>query len=198
MEAPVTLFWVLGIAAVKTIISLGLIKSGDIALVWPNIYEKHEFWRIITCVFHASGMSTSLLIGMIRMKFVMALEKEVYGRHRAVFVFHCTIVVAIVVLLSMLARSMVYVADVLMTALMYIWSKVLSSHRDNVVFFVEIPAQFMPFIWILYSIVFGGHRGPEELMGVIAGHIGFTLFFTLPIARGRPIIVVPNMLKNLL
>jgi hypothetical protein len=178
-------------------ITFGLLKMESLALLWPNIWEKFEVWRLFTCFFAMGPFSLNFAIHT----YVMYQNCKRYeanpfntGAGGTTPDFLWLVLVCGMFLLVVAYYFTLYVlGEPIMYSIMYVWCRRAPDEVQSM-FGFKFKALYLPWVYMLIRIVMGGAI-TEPLIGVAVGHLYYFLVEILPVTPGYnlgPLVYTPK------
>lgn len=102
----------------------------------------------------------------------------------------------------MLAASLVpffnfyFLASPLIFMLVYVWSRNFPSASVSIMGFFSVEAFYVPFAFMGISLISGGNW-VSDLLGIIVGHLYYTLKWLLPSQGRQSFLETPQFVKNM-
>eukprot|EP00545_Synedropsis_sp_CCMP1620_P001139 CAMPEP_0119004334 /NCGR_PEP_ID=MMETSP1176-20130426/1083_1 /TAXON_ID=265551 /ORGANISM="Synedropsis recta cf, Strain CCMP1620" /LENGTH=290 /DNA_ID=CAMNT_0006956025 /DNA_START=82 /DNA_END=954 /DNA_ORIENTATION=- len=199
----VTQYW-FGATLVLTLAgNFGMIHPSNFLLIWDQVKDKFEIWRLLTCFCYAGKFEFPTLISLfLLMNFSKQYESSGpfntgAGGGTADYVFMWIFgaitmvvskpVISLVLPVStrLMTRSMIYYV-------LYVWSKRHPTAQANI-WGIPVKAIYLPFTYVIISIFIGAPYR-DMVQGIIVGHIYYFLVDVVPQVYGKDVLHTPQFL----
>jgi len=174
---------------------LGILDLNNFVLVPQLVWQKFHIWRLFSCLFVAEPSFNYLMLLYFLYQYCRRLEEADYQGKPAdmaymlMVLFSTTIAVGLVMNMGVLFK-------VPIIAVIYVWCNL---NKDQIVpfyFGLKVPAQYLPWVLCLFSMVVGG-SGMTELLGIFVGHVYYFFKFRYAQDFGGPdLLETPMWLKR--
>lgn len=199
---PLSRSW-LGLCVLTTLgTRLSLINPYNIILLFPQVFENFEIWRLFTNFLFFGPFSFNWAIQMyLLVSYAARLESDPYRTTRGAtygdvgdFAF-CLLFNAMLCLVVGWVMELVILGPVLSFSLLYLWSRRNPEAPVKIWMFALKGAQ-LP--WALTALGFlMGNSPTMDLAGIFVGHVFYFLVEVLPLQRGHDVINTPDWLLHL-
>ncbi|KAL9554433.1 hypothetical protein MBANPS3_002819 [Mucor bainieri] len=182
--------------ATTAISTFGIISPSSLILYWPNIRNKLQLWRLVTCFFF-NKISLGYAFNVYFLyRNSLQLENEVFQGQPADYMFFHLFTSG----LQLAASSLfgIYVlSDGLLLSIAYLWAQ---HHRDMPVTFmfgIRFKALYLPWAMIASDFLMSGAIPKASIAGMVSSHIYYYLTSIYPSQGGRRYLQTPEFLKRL-
>lgn len=181
----------------STLASLGILSPYYLYYDSSLVFRELQIWRLLTTFTFFGTFSFPFLIAMvILVRFSRALETHPsFMNDFAGFIWAVVFMAVVMLLLSCLV-TMPFMGSGLVFGLLYVWSK---KDSDSVVPFwggFMVKGFQFPFVLMGFRILLGGNI-IDDLMGLLAGHLYYTLREVVPHDYGYDLLKTPFFMKSL-
>merc|ERR1712018_508888 len=160
------------------------------------IFTRNEYWRLVTSFCYFGNLNISFLFHMLFVyRYCKMLEEESYRGRTADFILlfifsgFLTIIAGLITHSPFLGQSFTQI-------FVYIWSRRNPFSLLSVFGFI-IRAPYLPYVFMLFSLVLGGEV-MSDLVGIIVGHLYYFIEDVFPHQEGGfRILHTPDFLKRI-
>lgn len=147
-----------------------------------------QYWRLVTTFIYFGPLSIDLLFRVFFLQRYSRLIEEAAGHTSADFSWLLLYATSFLLLLSPLL-SLPFLGSALSSSLVYIWSRRNPETRLHLLGLLVIPAPYLPWVLIAFSLVVHGIIPKDEICGVVVGHIWYFFSDVYPSLHGghRPL-----------
>jgi Derlin-2/3 len=172
-------------------------------LIWENVKDKFEIWRLLTCFCYAGKFEFPTLIALyLLMNFSQNYEKggpfnTGAGGGSADYLFMLLFGAITMIVTQPLLNLIIPISGKLMCRnmiyyVLYIWSKRHPMTNANI-WGIPVKAIYLPFAYVLISL-FVGAPYMYIVHGIIIGHIYYFLVDVVPHVYGKDVLTTPQFL----
>jgi len=163
---------------------LGIVNLSNFVLSTDLVWNNFHIWRPLTALFVAEPSFNYLMLIYFLYQYCRRLEENDYQGKPAdmaymlMILFSTTIAVGCLMNLAVLFKIPII-------AVIYVWCNL---NKDVIVpfyFGLKVPAQYLPWVLCLFSMVVGG-SGMIELLGIFVGHVYYFFKFRYAQDFGGP------------
>ncbi|DBA75375.1 hypothetical protein WJX77_010985 [Trebouxia sp. C0004] len=194
---PVTRYFATACLALTTLVNFKLISPYLIYLSWSHIL-KLQVWRLVSPFLFLGGFSFRFLIQLIWLvTYGRTLESSTFQFSTPDFVYMFMFGMG-----CMLAASLIpffkfpFLASPLIFMLIYVWSRNFPTASVSIMGLVSVEAFYVPFAFLGISLI-SGNDWLSDVLGILAGHLYYTLKVLLPAQGRQSLLETPQFVKNL-
>ena len=160
-------------------VSLDIVSPLKLYFNGPLIFQKHQYWRLLTCLFYKGDLSAHTIFDFFMfMRYSGQLEKGTFRNKPAEFIifliFGCMNFLIFAYLLGFQ-----FISSCLSTMMLYLWAR---KNPNNVMNFFDVfqfRSCFLPY-FMLSMIVISGYDPTMDILGSLVGHIYYFLEDIVP------------------
>lgn len=176
---PVTKVLFGGSFGVTVAANFGILPMMSLVFDGYMIWHKFQIWRMVTCLFFFGKLGFPFLMSMFWLySYSLRLEQGHFEKRTADYVWACTFVWAVLLIIAWLASNMI-IGQSFVMAIVYIWCSMNADQIVNFWFGMAFQAMYFPWVLLAMGILTGG-SGIPDLIGIFAGHLYFFLKIKYP------------------
>ncbi|XP_031495394.1 derlin-1 [Nymphaea colorata] len=177
---------------------LGLVNPYYIALIYSEVLQRFQIWRLITNFFFLGKFSINFGIRLLMIaRYGVQLEQGPFARRTADFLWMMIFGASCLLAFSIVPQMRSYFLGVsLVFMLLYVWSREYPNAQINIYGLVTLKAFYLPWTMLALDVIFGSPLLPD-LLGIVAGHLYYFLTVLHPLAGGRNIMKTPVWVHKL-
>ncbi|ORZ00081.1 Der1-like family-domain-containing protein [Absidia repens] len=178
--------------------TLRLIKMDRLALIWPLVLKKYEFWRLLS-TFYTSHLNLSFIFNLYFMyMYSTRLETEVFQGQTADYVYFLLLTNGTQLVLDKVFENVFFLSGALVPSLMYLWSRHFPNQIVSFMFGLRFKAIFLPWVVAGYEYVANNGRVPySTLYGIGSAHLYYYFKSIYPTRGGRRYLDTPRFFQRL-
>ena len=159
----------------------------QIALFWPLVLRRRQFWRLLTSFFYGGQGITLLFNTLFLYRTSVELETQMFLSDAADYTWSLIMMAAAVVLFNLPLQSPILFHPMI-SALTYVWSVHTPDALVNLFGVITFEAQLLPLVNLGMDLVMGGPRLMlESATGLAAGFLWHKIRGIAPAGRSaRP------------
>ncbi|KAJ1983370.1 hypothetical protein H4R34_001320 [Dimargaris verticillata] len=165
-------------------------------LVWPLVLQRFQVWRLVTCYFAQPLILSTLFDMYMLVQYSSRLETDVYARRKGDYAFFICFIMASGWLLSYF-QQFYMLFDVLLFAIVYLWSRHFPTQRVRFIFGIEFQGMFLPWALLALSFLQQNVLPLTEVFGILAAHIFHHLTQPSQSPRGPPLLSTPTFFHRM-
>jgi hypothetical protein len=194
---PFTKIYLCASSITTLLVSIGIVSPYSVYYDSSLVFSNLQIWRLLTTFTFFGTFSFQFLISMvILVRFTRALETHPsFMNDFAGFMWAVSFMAAVMLLLSYIV-TMPFLGSGLVFGLLYVWSK---KDSDAAVPFwggFMVKGYQFPFVLMAFRILLGGNV-IDDLMGLLAGHLYYTLKEIVPHDYGYDLLKTPFFMRSL-
>ncbi|OAX77460.1 hypothetical protein ACJ72_08241 [Emergomyces africanus] len=184
---PCTRWWTAATLATSVLIQCGVVTPFQLFYSFRAVFVKSQYWRLLSTFIYFGPLNLDLLFHVFFLQRYSRLLEEAAGS-TATFAWLLLYATSFLVLLSPLL-SLPFLGSALSSSLVYIWSRRNPNTRLHLLGLMAIPAPYLPWVMIAFSLVMHGIIPKDEICGVVVGHIWYFFSDVYPSLHGghRPL-----------
>ncbi|KAJ2846778.1 hypothetical protein IWW36_004185 [Coemansia brasiliensis] len=198
---PFTRIYTTGIVGLTLALKLQLVTPYQLFYTYQTAFIQGEYWRILTSFLFLGELSFDWILNIyFIVHYCRELEEGSYLNRPADFVWMVLLLCAALLAISPYLGT-VFLGDVLVTALTYMWSRHYSFMFINFMGLFMVPAAYLSWIMIAFSSVVENRWPIPEVMVILVSHIVWFLSEEWPRraeSGGKRLICAPRFLCKLL
>jgi Derlin-2/3 len=192
---PFTKYWGILILAFSLLTTLAVPPA--LLVFDPSAVLHGEIWRLFTSPFVLGRLDFQLIIQMfLPLSLIRTFEQSQYPNRLSVLVFMFIFMSIITFILSGIFDSGA-IGSSLLTGFTWVCSRHYGNQVVQLFMILPVPLKWLPLVDLLMSFLQGGSLR-HGIIGIVAGHTVFFLFYVLPVVLDRPILQTPPILSRLL
>ncbi|CAN6456809.1 unnamed protein product [Victoria cruziana] len=181
-----------------TLFHFGLVNPYYIALIYSEVFQRFQIWRLVTNFFFLGKFSINFGIRLLMIaRYGVQLEQGPFARRTADFLWMMIFGACCLLAFSIVPQTRSYFLAVsLVFMLLYVWSREYPNAQINIYGLVTMKAFYLPWTMLALDVIFGSPLLPD-LLGIVAGHLYYFLTVLHPLAGGRNIMKTPAWVHKL-
>lgn len=176
-----------------------LISPFSLYLNYRLIFEKYEFWRILTNFFFFGMPSLDFVFHMyFLVRYCRLLEEGPSFRGRSADFFVMLMFGAGIMLAIAPFSSVLFLGYSLTFMMVYVWGRRNETFPMNFLGLFNFPAPWLPWVLLAFSVLLGASP-VVDLLGIFVGHVYYYLEDIVPRMpgrfRGKRLIFTPSIVR---
>jgi len=171
-----------------------LVQPYQLILLWKQVKDKFEIWRLYTSLIYAGGFSFNFAMHtLVLYENCKRYESNPYntgaGGNSADMLWMLFLTSSLLHLISY-NFDLMLLSEALLYVIMYVWSR----REPNVplnIFGLRLKSMYLPWAYVAIRLLMGGSI-TEALLGIVVGHIYYFLVEVLPVSHGYTLIKTPK------
>lgn len=160
-------------------VSLELVSPLKLYFNWPLIWNKRQYWRLVSSLFYKGELSAHTVFDFfIFYRYSSILEKQAFRNKPAhyivFFVFGC-----LNFLLAAYGLGLQFMSNCISTMMLYIWARMNPNIPFNFLNVFNFRSCFLPYFMFML-ILLSGYDPTMDLVGNLVGHLYFYLTMVVP------------------
>jgi Derlin-2/3 len=160
----------------------GILPSYNLVLLWPQIYNNFQIWRLFTAVVYAGGFSFAYAMHLYMLySFSLRYEANTINtgaRGSAADYLWMLLIFSVTLWFLGYIFAMFVLSESLLFAIMYVWSR----HEPNSmasIFGFQFRAIYMPWMYCAFRLLMG-----DPIVGILLGiATGIVLMFCISLCN---------------
>uniref|UniRef100_A0A7S4P9X3 Derlin n=1 Tax=Paramoeba aestuarina TaxID=180227 RepID=A0A7S4P9X3_9EUKA len=182
--------------AIAVAVTLNVLSPIDLCLSFPLVYEKGEYYRILTNFTYFEGLGINFFIH-IHFVYTYFRRSEQHSYHRNTADFVAMVLFgACILLVASYFLEVLFLSLPLMYYVLYIWCRRNPYEHMHVLGVMPVPAPYLPYLFVLVSYALDNPIH-DDVLGILTGHTFWFLADIVPKLTGYPVLKTPGFLKAL-
>lgn len=171
-----------------------MVAPYNLILLWPQVKNKFEVWRLLTAFVYAGGFSFNFAMHtLVLYENCRRYEANPYntgtGGNSADMLWMIILAMGVLLILSY-NFGLFLLSEELLYVIMYVWSRREPNLQMNL-FGIRLKSIYLPWAYVGIRLLMGSSI-TEAIIGIAVGHLYFFLVEVLPVSHGYNLVKTPK------